>query len=223
MNGVGAGHNHGLASKLMKRNAPLKHNTPARAKVKKSTQNVIKSTSVGNGVILNRNESRLKAQSDSVDLVTISRQASEDRVDPVGGFAHDSREISHSSSHSRQSQFSIRPNEAGSSLESDTDFDEKKIFTVENELNIPNGIINQNSSLKYLPPDRGGTIQSSGSQTSSNLYENVRRKPTYERPYSSTSLRRENTMKGPTYYYKAKETYFDCEFYIFGHKYQSKF
>ena len=42
------------------------------------------------------------------------------------------------------------------------------------------------------------------------------------RPKSSDSSWRERTIFGPMSHYKAHETYFDCEFYIYGHKYQSK-
>ncbi|XP_064098042.1 uncharacterized protein LOC135209263 isoform X4 [Macrobrachium nipponense] len=40
------------------------------------------------------------------------------------------------------------------------------------------------------------------------------------RPNSSEHEWRESTFGGPIQHFRAQETYFDCEFYIYGHKYQ---
>ncbi|KAK7081824.1 hypothetical protein SK128_009896 [Halocaridina rubra] len=43
---------------------------------------------------------------------------------------------------------------------------------------------------------------------------------TIHRPNSSEHSWRETSVSGPLQHFRAQETYFDCEFYIYGHKYQ---
>lgn len=47
-------------------------------------------------------------------------------------------------------------------------------------------------------------------------------RPALPRPGSTETAWLEGSMAGPRQHYRAQETYFDCEFYIYGHKYQSK-
>lgn len=42
------------------------------------------------------------------------------------------------------------------------------------------------------------------------------------RPRSSEQAWKEASLDGPKQHFRAQETYFDTEFYIYGHKYQSE-
>ncbi|XP_071547693.1 arrestin domain-containing protein 17-like [Panulirus ornatus] len=67
----------------------------------------------------------------------------------------------------------------------------------------------------YIPDSEG-----SGLEVRPRTQEPARR-PSH-RPNSSECAWLESSIKGPRQHYRAQETYFDCEFYIYGHKYQKE-
>ncbi|XP_018020018.1 uncharacterized protein LOC108676457 [Hyalella azteca] len=128
-----------------------------------------------------------------------------------GGFSRTAKSLSTSSTPSEKSQASLRQSNEASSLESDLEPDDSKpVFTIDRVISY-----GQNFVKPYLAPGRNVKKDSTFSSKKSN-----RRKGEFGRPKSSCSVVRENTLRGPTYHYRAIETYFDCEFYIYGHKYQ---
>ena len=72
--------------------------------------------------------------------------------------------------------------------------------------------------------DRGGG--GGGGSGRSNRSESWNREqgqgPPLSRPRSTEGAWLEGSFTGPRQHYRAQETYFDCEFYIYGHKYQSE-
>ncbi|XP_050687693.1 arrestin domain-containing protein 17-like isoform X2 [Eriocheir sinensis] len=62
--------------------------------------------------------------------------------------------------------------------------------------------------------ERGGGGGGNGAQ-----HESSERSP-LPRPGSTETAWLEGSLAGPRQHYRAQETYFDCEFYIYGHKYQ---
>ena len=150
----------------------------------------------------------------------------------------DSQSVRSSNRESKDSQsvrspnkysFSAKPN-LGTSFEYELGDEDHTVFTIEGKIAKNENRSNNKKSFKYFGPKRESINDSSNSsqnsshnnnQENGNNY-NGQKKVTYERPQSTYSRRKENTIRGPTYYYKAKETYFECEFYIYGHKYQCK-
>ena len=159
---VGAGHTHGLASKIMKRTQASnsfkhrQHETPVHKAARK------------------------KANQPST---CYSRTSSNPNVIP-----NESRTSTTSS---------VEDNEMGNSLSSNPD-------------------LNDNYSSNKPNPSYEGV------KFNDVVVNNNPKRVSYQRPFSTHSTRMENTMKGPIYNYKAKETYFDTEFYVYGHKYQSE-
>ena len=68
----------------------------------------------------------------------------------------------------------------------------------------------------------GSSGGSSRSYASDRRSGNCGRVTALSRPRSTEGAWLEGSFKGPRQHYRAQETYFDCEFYIYGHKYQSE-
>ncbi|XP_045138302.1 LOW QUALITY PROTEIN: arrestin domain-containing protein 17-like [Portunus trituberculatus] len=88
------------------------------------------------------------------------------------------------------------------------------------------GIVNPG----YIPDNPGSddeqNVGGGNSGGSSRSYSSDRRRgecgrmTPLSRPRSTEGAWLEGSFKGPRQHYRAQETYFDCEFYIYGHKYQ---
>ncbi|XP_053640537.1 arrestin domain-containing protein 17-like [Cherax quadricarinatus] len=78
---------------------------------------------------------------------------------------------------------------------------------------FPGGVTNPG----YIP-DHDGCESGSGLEVPQKCQLATRRAS--HRPRSTESAWLQGSISGPRQHYRAQETYFDCEFYIYGHKYQ---
>lgn len=79
------------------------------------------------------------------------------------------------------------------------------------------GIVNPG----YIP-DQPGKDEEQGEKGSKSTQHMSDERPALSRPGSREKTLLDGTLSGPRQHYRAQETYFDCEFYIYGHKYQSE-
>ena len=239
VNDVGAGHTHGLASKLMKSNT--NNRTPRRKAQQlrpppKKKLNLQKTVSTDTFLSREENASGAKEgpsyfESNRYDSNTLGLSLDSNKP-PVDHLYLTPRDTSDAkSTHSNITPRSLLSNEEDEAPTDQKDINNpiqeekqivKPVFTVEGQ--IPNGHSREFDVSRGA--DSVSRQPSVGSVESTKLKQDsvgARRKAVYDRPQSSASTWRENTMRGPTYHYWAKETYFDCEFYIYGHKYQSEY
>lgn len=90
-------------------------------------------------------------------------------------------------------------------------------FCVSNGVDNPGFIPDENQGEKEL---KSQCFYAEYSEMHPDAYV-CKKCPRY-RPTSGQSIWGDGIVKGPRQHFQAMETYFDCEFYIYGHKYQSK-